>query len=235
MAAGRVLVYGGKGALGSTCVKFFKSKNYWVGSVGHSANDDADTNILVTATASLMDQEQEVTAQVAEALGEDKLDAVLCVAGGWAGGNVASKKLTESADAMWKQSVWPSVIAARVAASHLKNGGLLALTGAQPSLAGTPGMIGYGLAKAAVHQLTQSLGGQKSGMPPDSAAVAILPETLDTPNNRKWMAKADFSSWTSLEFVAELFVKWTCGQDRPTSGSLVKLVTKDKQTQLVTV
>ena len=27
--------------------------------------------------------------------------------------------------------------------------------------------------------------------------------TLDTPMNRKWMSKADFSSWTSLEFVAK--------------------------------
>ncbi|XP_076460463.1 dihydropteridine reductase-like [Babylonia areolata] len=234
MAAGRVLVYGGKGALGSTCVKFFKTKDYWVGSIGHSNNDDADANFLVT-TGSLTDQEEEVTSQVAETLGELKLDAIFCVAGGWAGGNAASKKLTESADTMWKQSVWPSVIASRLAALHLKNGGLLALTGAQPSLAGTPGMIGYGLAKAAVHQLTQSLGGQKSGMPPDSVALAILPETLDTPMNRKWMAKADFSTWTSLEFVAELFEKWTCGHDRPVNGSLVKLVTRDSQTQFVVV
>ena len=32
MAAGRVLVYGGKGALGATCVSYFKSKN-WVSRV----------------------------------------------------------------------------------------------------------------------------------------------------------------------------------------------------------
>ena len=37
------------------------------------------------------------------------------------------------------------------------------------------GMIGYGLAKAAVHQLVQSLGAESSGMPTDSLAVAILP------------------------------------------------------------
>lgn len=29
MAAGKVLVYGGRGALGSQCVRYFKSKN-WV-------------------------------------------------------------------------------------------------------------------------------------------------------------------------------------------------------------
>lgn len=64
-------------------------------------------------------------------------------------------------------------------------------------------MIGYGMAKAAVHQLTKSLGQDNSGLPKNSTTVAILPVTLDTPMNRKWMSGADFSTWTSLEFVAE--------------------------------
>lgn len=64
-------------------------------------------------------------------------------------------------------------------------------------------MIGYGLAKAAVHQLTKSLAEEKSGLPKDSLVVSILPITLDTPMNRKWMPQADRSSWTPLEFVAE--------------------------------
>lgn len=37
------------------------------------------------------------------------------------------------------------------------------------------GMIGYGMAKAAVHQLCQSLSGDKGGLPIGAAAVAILP------------------------------------------------------------
>lgn len=55
-------------------------------------------------------------------------------------------------------------------------------------------MIGYGLAKAAVHQLVQSLAAEKSGMPEESTVVALLPITLDTPMNRKWMPKADHST-----------------------------------------
>ncbi len=43
------------------------------------------------------------------------------------------------------------------------------------SLIVTVGCIGYGMAKAAVHQLCQSLSGPNSGLPPGSAAVAILP------------------------------------------------------------
>lgn len=40
------------------------------------------------------------------------------------------------------------------------------------------GMVGYGMAKAAVHQLCQSLAAKNSGMPSGAAAVAILPWVL---------------------------------------------------------
>jgi len=37
------------------------------------------------------------------------------------------------------------------------------------------GMIGYGIAKAAVHQLVASLSDGKSGLPPNTHVAAILP------------------------------------------------------------
>ena len=47
------------------------------------------------------------------------------------------------------------------------------------------GMMGYGMAKAAVHQLVKSLGSSGSGLPEGSCVLAILPVTLDTPMNRQ--------------------------------------------------
>jgi dihydropteridine reductase len=78
------------------------------------------------------------------------------------------------------------------------SGGLLVLTGAKPALGPTPGtalshtcmlcvyvcrltddccagMIGYGMAKAAVHQLVSSLSQQNSGLPADTTVLGILP------------------------------------------------------------
>ncbi|XP_034110119.1 dihydropteridine reductase [Drosophila sulfurigaster albostrigata] len=232
MSAGRVVVYGGKGALGSACVDHFKSKNFWVGSIDLSENDKADVSVVVPRDASWEEQESSVIGKVAESLAGNKLDAVICVAGGWAGGN-AKKDLAKNADLMWRQSVWSSSISAALAAQHLKDGGLLALTGAKPALEGTPGMIGYGMAKAAVHQLTRSLAGKDSGLPNDALVVSILPVTLDTPMNRKWMPKADFGSWTPLTEVAQLFNKWTLNEERPKSGALLQLITKDGVTELI--
>ena len=56
--------------------------------------------------------------------------------------------------------------------------GCLVLPGAQPALGGTPGMIGYGMAKAAIHQLTKSLASADSGLPSDAKTFALLPITL---------------------------------------------------------
>lgn len=197
-----------------------------------SENDQADFSIVVNRDSNWVDQEKDVLTKIGSQLNGEKLDAVICVAGGWAGGN-ASKDLANSSDLMWKQSVWTSTISAAVGAQFLKTGGFLALTGANAALEGSPGMIGYGLAKAAVHHLTKSLAGKDSGLPENSLVIAILPVTLDTPMNRKWMAKADFTTWTPLEFIAETFLKWTNGEERPQNGSLIQLVTKDSKTDLI--
>uniref|UniRef100_A0A8D8XWR3 Dihydropteridine reductase n=1 Tax=Cacopsylla melanoneura TaxID=428564 RepID=A0A8D8XWR3_9HEMI len=230
--AGKIFIYGGRGALGSAVVSHFKAQNWWVGSIDLNPNDQADANIIVNKDDAWLEQETTVLAELKSILAGDKIDAVICVAGGWAGGNAAAKDFVKNADAMWRQSVWSSVLAASIAAKHLKPGGFVSLPGAKPALSGTPGMIGYGMAKAAVHQLTKSLACENSGLPENSLAIALLPVTLDTPMNRKWMPDADTSTWTPLQYVAELFWKWTNGQERPPNGSLIELETKNNETKL---
>merc|ERR1712080_52328 len=42
--AGRVIVYGGRGALGSAIVAHFKAKSWWVANIDMKENDEADAN-----------------------------------------------------------------------------------------------------------------------------------------------------------------------------------------------
>ncbi|XP_068239588.1 dihydropteridine reductase [Palaemon carinicauda] len=233
MVVGKVIIYGGRGALGSNVVNYFKLHNYWVGAIDLAEVDQADKTIIVSKDADWSTQAATVMTGLEEAIGEEKVDAIINVAGGWAGGNAAHKDFLKNCELMWSQSVWSSTITAQAAAKYLKEGGFVTLPGAEPALRGTPGMIGYGIAKAAIHQLTKSLAEENSGLPSGATAIAILPITLDTPMNRKWMAGADFSTWTSLDFIAALFLKWTKGNDRPKTGSLVKMITKDNKTELI--
>lgn len=203
----------------------------WVGSIDLQPNESADYSVVVNSAANFETQEQEILADVKGELGDNKLDAVICVAGGWVGGN-ASKDFAKNLDLMIRQSVWSSAISSTLATAHLTPKGLLVLTGAAPAVGPTPGMLGYGVAKAAVHHLAASLAAPGSGLPEDATVAAILPITLDTPMNRKWMPNGEHDKWTPLQFVAELFQKWTEDKERPTSGSLVKLVTEASETRL---
>lgn len=231
--ASNVAVYGGSGALGRQLVNHFKNKNYVVTSIDLVTNDVADKNVVIKNLTSWTDQHQEVIDGVSSALGSNKVDAIFCVAGGWAGGNAASEDYIKNCDMMWKQSMWSSTIAGSLAAKFLKPNGLLTLTGASPATDATPGMIGYGAAKAAVHQLCKSLASPSSGLPENASTLCILPITLDTPMNRKFMPKADFSTWTPLEFVAETFEAWVNGKSRPASGTLIKLKTEGGDTKMI--
>ena len=203
-------------------------------SIDLKANDLANENILVDPSDAFKDQQTKIIEKLQPLLVDNtKLDAILNVAGGWAGGNAASDQFLHNCDLMWKQSVWSSVISASLAAKFLADAGVLTLPGAACHNKPTPGMIGYGMAKSAVHHLTKSLSESDSGMPAGSFVAALMPVTLDTPMNRKWMANADFSTWTPLPFIAELMDKWISqNAERPANGSLVKLVTVDNKTDL---
>ena len=92
-------------------------------------------------------KETNVCASVGSLLEGKKLDAIVCMAGGWAGGSPSSKDFIKNSDLMWRSSVWPASISASLATSHLKEGGMIILPGAAPAISGTPGMAGYGMAK----------------------------------------------------------------------------------------
>ena len=109
-------------------------------------NELADHSIIVEGDT-WGEQELHVYKAVAEAILSDTLDAIVCMAGGWAGGSPGSKDFVKNADAMWRQSVWPAAISAGLATKHLREGGICVLPGAAPAVAGTPGMAGYGMAK----------------------------------------------------------------------------------------
>lgn len=71
------------------CFKMLHLFSQWVGSIDLSPNEQADFNLLITGKT-WQEQESDMS-KIDEQLQSDKLDAIFCVAGGWAGGNAASK------------------------------------------------------------------------------------------------------------------------------------------------
>ncbi|EPZ30795.1 Short-chain dehydrogenase/reductase domain-containing protein [Rozella allomycis CSF55] len=214
----KFIVYGGTGALGSTLVESLIASNHKVLSIDLTNSPHTKYNLIMAFDEPLQSQYDIAFTQIKEFAGSDKIKGIFCVAGGWAGGNASDEGFLESVEKMWKQSVASSAIAAKIASSFLQEDGLLVFTGASAAKNGTPGMIGYGMAKSAVHNLVQSLSCPSSGLPKNSKVIAILPITLDTPTNRKAMSDADFSSWTPLSEVASFLIKASLNQTSVQNG-----------------
>jgi dihydropteridine reductase len=174
-----VLIYGGSGALGRQLVNAFNAKGHVTVSVDLFRNDAAGINIIMSKELDTMTLQAAWIKQQLVANGVEQLDALICVAGGWAGGNAAAADTLHNAELMIKQSVYSSFVAAHVAAEYVKEGGFVLLTGALAAAqGGTAYMIGYGAAKAAVHQLTKSLAAPSSGLKEGVRVAAILPYAI---------------------------------------------------------
>jgi len=226
----RILVYGGRGALGSAVVTAFNAKGWETVSV-----DFSDSNIATHSVVIKGSQKEDVL-KIIEQLKQKnaaELDALVCVAGGWVGGSIQEDDVFVQTEKMWDMNIRSALGASHVASKLLKENGLLVLTGANAGLSPTPSMIAYGITKAATHHLIKSLS-VEGGLPHKASVVGILPITLDTPSNRAAMPQANFDEWTPLDVVANKLVEWaTSTGSRPASGSLVVLKTANKHTDFV--
>jgi len=230
----RVLVYGGAGQLGEAVVAAFNAAKIQTYSVDLRSSKAANHSIVLSTDSDFEKSIHSAESKIQE-LGV-KFDSVICTAGGWEGGGLSSSSLIGSLGRQWRCNVESAVASAQLADKYLtdSSNGLLVLTGSAAALTPTSSMISYGIAKAAVHHLTLSVA--EGWANTERRAVALLPITLDTPTNRAAMPTADYSTWTPLSFVADLLVNWVSGSaPPPPNGSLLKVVTTNSNTQLVSI
>lgn len=207
----RVLVYGGSGALGRSVLSNFKASG-WEGinvDINSEAHIQVDPSNLHTSL---------------DAIQVEPVDAVIATAGGWQGGSVEDSSVVNTAMQMYQMNTLSSVAAAHLATRFMKTNGMLIFTGAIPALAPTYDMIGYGMSKAAVHHLTQSMATKYSNV------AAILPVTIDTEANRNAMPDADYSSWTPCSAISEELLRWTQDSSIIINGGLYGVFTTDGKT-----
>jgi len=234
-------VIGSSGALGSAVCEYLHSSKISSVLVGADMKPPSDSDSVLDHFVSLDDDGeggsgslQRLTRTLMSGLekaddDDDNLsfDAVICTAGGWMPSvDYTSEDYLMSVEKMIQQNLYPVIAASQVAATRLNRKGLFVAIGASAALAPTPDMIGYGLAKNAVHHVIQTLG-KRGQLPIDSPTVtAILPNVLDTPANRNSFPSegTDYDSWTKTESVAEEIGNWIVNPDlRPHSGSLLRV------------
>lgn len=122
----------------------------------------------------------------------------------------------------------PTLLGAHLATKYLSPNGLVVFTGAaavfkEPQ----PEMIGYSIAKTGVHSLALNLTHYFISHEMASKVVTILPETIDTEQNREAMPKSDFSKWSKPEQIGGLLRSWIDGHNVPNNGSFAVLKVKN--------
>lgn len=131
-----------------------------------------------------------------------RLDGVGTTVGGFAMAKLADAGL-DLWDAMFSLNVkttW-NIYRTAVPAIRQTGGGALVGIGSAAGLRGSAEMAAYSATKSAVMRLTESLADE---VRVDRIRVnAVLPTTIDTPQNRQSMPGADMSRWVKPSEVAE--------------------------------
>jgi len=148
------------------------------------------------------------------------LHGVATTVGGFAMGNLANTNLA-AWDAMFSLNVkttW-NIYRAAVPALRATGGGSLVGIGSAAGLRGSSQMAPYAATKSAVMRLTESLADE---LRPDRIRVnAVLPTTIDTPQNRAAMPDADRSRWVTAAEVGEAMLFLLSDAASGISGALL--------------
>ena len=202
------IVTGASGNLGQAVVHKFLKEGYNV--IGTVIPNDLvplhfDSDNFEKAVVDLMDEDDAKKFVDAVISKYETIDAVILTVGGFAMGSIAD---TSTADIMkqYKLNFATAYNVARPAFLQMmkQNSGRIFMIGSRPGLQSSfsNGMVAYGLAKSLLFRLTEMMNIEAKGK--NIVASIVVPSTIDTPQNRESMPKADFNSWVSPEAIASI-------------------------------
>lgn len=245
-----ILVFGGGSTLGEEVVKRFQDSDWRVytldfydasvecGGVNGCElplNSHAPVSLALPAGAPARIQ-VDIASKCLSSSCAGKFDAILNATLGFTPASLSDPALFETVEYMYRTSVESSLVTARLAKEYMADGGLLTLIGSVAALPGTSArqLLGFGAAKASVHQMVRLLAGSVgSDLPEKSSVVAVVPEVLDTPLHRSMNNGEAGENWTPCDVVATKLLDWAEHPDkRPPNGSLVSVASsKDGKPQ----
>ncbi len=224
-----VVVTGAAGNLGGAVAERFRAAGARLVLVDHRPDrlprlfpglaDSADHYL---ATGVDLTEAQAVEGLVEESLARlGRIDVLANVAGGWRGG----KPLHETSLETWQflldlnaRSVF--LTSRAVIPAMLEQGqGKIVNVAARVGLKGSKNNAAYSASKGAVVRLTESVSAEVKGRGVN--VNCVLPGTIDTPDNRRAMPKADTSRWVPPEAIADVILFLASEAARDVHGAAV--------------
>jgi len=163
-----------------------------------------------------------VEAMVAEALARlGRIDLLVNAAGGWQGGSPVYETPLETWDLLLDLNARSVFLTCRaVVPAMLERGyGKIVNVAARSGLSGDARNGVYAASKSAVIRLTESLAAELKAK--GLNVNCVLPGTIDTPQNREAMPKADHSRWVPPEAIADVILFLASDAAWPVNGAAV--------------
>jgi NAD(P)-dependent dehydrogenase (short-subunit alcohol dehydrogenase family) len=209
MSTPTIFITGATGGLGSIVVPYFLDRGYRVIAVvsEENAKNKPESHPMLDVQVVDLTDERAVGTLIAWLIQTyEGIDAALMLAGGYVAGGVADATGNE-VKTMFAINFETAYYAVRPIYKHMleRGKGRIMLVGARPALEPSAGKtsVAYALSKSLLFKLAEVLNADAKGT--DVVTHVIVPSTIDTPNNRKWMSHADFNSWVKPEQLAEIF------------------------------
>ena len=202
-----VLITGAQGGLGTFVTAAFLEAGAQVVGTARQIDGTAFLHPRFEATPADLTSPHDVARLVADTILKfHKIDALVHVAGGFAGG----APIHETDDATWDHMLDLNLRAAvnilRAVIPHMREQerGRIVAVGSRAGVEPAANISAYSASKAALVSLvkTAALENRKLGI----TANVILPGTIDTPANRRSDPGADRSKWVSPQKLAALAV-----------------------------
>jgi len=222
------VVTGGLGALGAAVVSAFTQAGYRVAVIDRMPGDSpaavalrASADLLLLAGVDLADAAATQSAMQAVAARHGGIDVLVNVAGGFRWQLLADGGL-DVWDAMYAANLRSAATACQAALPFLRRsamGRIINIGAGAAAARSAAGMGAYAASKAGVHKLTESLADELKNH--GITVNAVLPGTIDTPQNRADMPDADRTRWVRPQEVAHVILFLASGDAQAVTGALV--------------
>ena len=218
------LITGAKGGLGNSVTHAFLNAGATVIGVSRSIKaSDFPNSRFVAMPAQLSSAEAAQSVADAVIARHQKIDVLVHLVGGFAGGQPIAETSDATFDQMFDLNLRSAFHILRAVVPHMRrqrSGRILAI-GSRAAVEPGANAGAYNASKAALVSLIRTVALENQDL--SITANVILPGTMDTPGNLAGDPKADFSKWVQPDQVAAILVHWASDAASQITGAVIPI------------
>lgn len=218
-----ILITGATGGLGEIVTRNFVDGGAHVVAVALDWPEPPESHRVLPLTLDLTDPEQCRKAVTQTLQTHQRIDALIHLVGGFAGGTTLAATTDETWERMMNINLHATFNLSREVLPHMMAAGrgrVIAI-GSKAGVEPAPRLGAYHVSKAAVHALIRALAVECKGT--GITVNAILPSTIDTPWNRESMPAADPHKWVKPGAIAQLIMYLASEAAGSVNGALIPI------------